>query len=393
MPTMTAASPDLHIGLMSGTSLDGVDAVLVDFAAGSAAPGALPLQVRAHDWRPFPPALREQLLALNQPGANELHRAAQAAHALAGLYAEGVDAVLRAAGVAPDAVRSIGAHGQTVRHQPRPGEGASPYTWQLNAPAVLAERCGIDVIADFRSRDLAAGGQGAPLVPAVHQALFARPDHAMAVLNIGGFANVTLLPPTGQAGAVVRAFDCGPGNVLLDGWIARHLGQDYDRGGAWAASGRVLPGLLDRLLADPYFHRPPPKSTGRDDFHLAWLDAHLAPAPGAAAPAASPADVQATLAELTARSCADAVRAHGPDSRQLVVCGGGALNGHLMRRLAALLPGVAVRSSADAGLPPTQVEAVAFAWLARAHLRGDSGNLPDATGAVGPRILGARYPR
>jgi anhydro-N-acetylmuramic acid kinase len=257
------------------------------------------------------------------------------------------------------------------------------YTLQINNPALLAEWTGVDVVADFRTRDLAAGGQGAPLVPAFHQALFARDDEAVAVLNIGGISNLSLLP----AGAgTVLGFDCGPGNALLDHWCQSHRGQPFDRAGQWAASGKVLPQLLEQLLRDPYFGMAPPKSTGRDRFHPNWLAANLGTSK------ADPADVQATLAELTVRVCAADMRRHGDDCRTLIVCGGGALNDHLMARLSALLPGVEVVSSAERGLPPQQVEAAAFAWLARSTLRREPGNLASVTGARGARVLGAIHP-
>ncbi len=363
-----------YVGLMSGTSLDGVDALLADFDSPSGP------TVLGHRHVALPAALRAELLALNRSGADELHRAALAANALARLYADAVTGLLDDCRRSPHEVRAIGAHGQTVRH--RPGEfDRCGYTVQLLNGALLAERCGIDVVCDFRSRDLAAGGQGAPLVPAFHAALFHRPGVAQAALNLGGMANLTLLHAQGAVGG----FDCGPGNVLLDLWAQRHLGRDFDADGAWAATGRVDAALLERLLAEPFFARAPPKSTGRDLFDAAWLDRRLDPA-------LAPADVQSTLAELTARAAADALRRHLPQAQRLLVCGGGALNAHLMRRLAALLPAVAVESTAAAGLPPLQVEAAAFAWLARAFVERRPGNRPEVTGAAGPRILGALYP-
>lgn len=367
-----------YIGLMSGTSLDGVDAVLAhDTGRGTAA-----VRASAHASLPMPDALRGELLALNQAGANELHRAALAANAISELYADAVTHLVRQAGVAAADVAAIGAHGQTVRHRPREFDGTG-YTLQLLNGALLAERTGIDVVCDFRSRDVAAGGEGAPLVPAFHAACFAQPGTDVAVLNIGGIANLTLL----RAGGEVQGFDCGPGNVLMDLWCRRHRDTAYDSGGMWAAGGHVDAGLLSRLLAEPFFERMPPKSTGRDLFDAAWLDTMLAPA------TTSTQDVMATLAELTARVAVDAVRRHAPQTRSLLVCGGGAYNGHLMSRLRQLLgPGSTVCSSADAGVPPEQVEALAFAWLARAHLARVCGNVPAVTGAQGPRVLGALYP-
>ena len=377
----------LYIGLMSGTSLDGVDGVLADFSAQSP-------RVLAHASRAFPPALRQSFLDLNTPGDDELHRAALAGNGLARVYAEVVQALLQEAGVPASAVRAIGAHGQTVRHRPGEFDGTG-YTLQVNQPALLAELTGIAVSADFRSRDVAAGGQGAPLAPLFHRAWFGQPGQGLALLNLGGMANLTVL----RADGGFTGFDCGPGNVLMDGWCQRHRGQPFDADGAWAASGRVLPGLLTTLRAEPFFQKQPPKSTGRDLFHLDWLDGHLAAAsigghaPGE--PAAGPtvaADVQATLAELTASTCADDLRRHGAGATTLVVCGGGALNRHLMARLAALLPGVAVRSSADLGLPPLQVEATAFAWLAWQLVQGQPLPLQSTTGARGARVLGCLYP-
>jgi anhydro-N-acetylmuramic acid kinase len=368
----------LYVGLMSGTSLDGVDAVLVDWARDDAPA----LAVRAHVHQPFDAALRAELLALNTPGPDELERGARAAMALARVYADAVDAALARAGVASASVRAAGAHGQTVRHRPDAVGGG--YSIQLFNGAVLAERCGIDVVCDLRSRDLAAGGQGAPLVPAFHADLFAQRGEARAVLNIGGIANLTLLHADGHVGG----FDCGPGNVLMDLWSTEQRGVPYDDGGRWAASGCVDAALLQAMLRDPYFGRQPPKSTGRDLFHRPWLEARLSELGGT--PAA--ADVQATLAELTARTAADALRVHLPTARGLWVCGGGALNQHLMARLAALLPNVQLAASDALGLPAQQVEAVAFAWLAREFVARRPANRSDVTGAAGSRVLGCLYP-
>ena len=366
--------PAIYIGLMSGTSLDGVDAVLADLSDG--------ISVRAHQHRPFAPALRAELLALNRCGANELHRSALAGNALARAYADAVHAVLREAGLGPQAVTAIGAHGQTVRH--RPGEfDACGYTIQVLNAALLAELCAIAIVADLRSRDLAAGGQGAPLVPAFHRALFARQGVTIGVLNLGGIANLTVL---GADGATI-GFDCGPANALMDHWCERHRGMAFDAAGAWAARGRVDDPLLEAMLADAFFAKLPPKSTGRDRFNPEWLAAHLQ-----AAPAATPQDVQATLAELTARTASSALMRHAPGARELLVCGGGALNAHLMARLGALLPTCSVLPTDARGLPALQVEATAFAWLAKAHCEHRPGNLPSVTGAAGPRVLGAFYP-
>lgn len=363
----------LYIGLMSGTSLDGVDGVVADVTDSRVA-------VHRHEHRPFGADLRRELLALNRPGPDELHRAALAANAVSHAYAGVVAALLRSAGLERPAIAAVGAHGQTVRHRPQ-AFGGTGYTVQLLNGALLAERCGIDVIADFRSRDVAAGGQGAPLVPAFHARCFAQPGQDVAVLNLGGIANLTLLPATGP----VRGFDCGPANALMDGWCQQHQGRPFDEDGRWAAGGRVDRALLAVLMAEPFFALPPPKSTGRDLFNAEWLAARL-PA------SAGPRDVMATLAELTARAAADALQREAPTTARLVVCGGGAFNAHLMSRLAALLPGTQVQGSALTGIPPDQVEALAFAWLAWAFGERRAGNLVEVTGAAGPRVLGALYP-
>jgi len=375
----------LFAGLMSGTSLDGVDAVLADWPA---PPGAPP-RTHAFVHLPMPAALREELLRLNAEGPGELHRATLAANALAGLYAQAVQALLHQGGVAPREVRALGAHGQTVRHRPGEFDGTG-YTLQLLNGALLAERTGIDVVCDLRSRDVAAGGQGAPLVPAFHAEVFTAAEGA-AVLNIGGIANLTLLPRPGEG--PVTGFDCGPGNLLMDLWSERCLGARFDEDGRFAASGRVHEGLLQHCLREPFFHRPPPKSTGRDLFDARWLDCRLAAAAADGAPPIAPADVMATLAELTAAAACEALARHGAGPAQLRVCGGGAFNAHLMRRLAARAgPRVQVSSTAEGGISPEHVEALAFAWLARAFVERRPGNLPAVTGAAGPRPLGALYP-
>jgi anhydro-N-acetylmuramic acid kinase len=385
----------LTIGLMSGTSLDGIDGVLVDWDSPPAAvpTGPTPPTPAAHPrtlafaHAAFAPALRAELLALNRPGDDELHRAALAANALAEAYAAVVARLLQASGRGADEVAAVGAHGQTVRHRPGEFDG-SGYTVQLLNAALLAERCGIDVVADLRSADVAAGGQGAPLVPAFHARIFATPGEDVAVLNLGGIANLTLLP----AGGAVNGFDCGPANVLMDGWCQQHLGQPFDRDGAWAAGGRIDAALLARCLQEPFFDRAPPKSTGRDLFDADWLAQRLALQPaGPGAAAIDPVDVMATLCELTAVAAAQALRRHQPDTRRLHVCGGGALNAHLMRRLQAHLADVDVASTAVLGWPPEHVEALAFAWLARSRLARQPGNLPMVTGARGPRVLGALH--
>jgi len=370
-PSTTNAQ--LYIGLMSGTSVDGVDGVLVRLGDG-AAPAVL-----ASASLPMPADLRRELLALNQSGDDELARAALAANALARLYAQAVAALLQQAGVAAGDVTAIGAHGQTVRHRPDLG-----YTVQLNAPAVLAELAGIDVVADFRSRDVAAGGQGAPLVPPFHAAIFGAPQ-GRAVLNLGGIANVTLLEP----GHAPRGFDTGPANVLLDGWCQRHLGRPYDADGRWAATGQVLAPLLEQMLAsEPWFALPPPKSTGRDLFNMQWLDDRLAAFDG---PKPAPQDVQATLQRLTARTVANAVDAAAAGTQDVFVCGGGARNPGLMRELAYCLQRP-VHATDALGVPAQEVEALAFAWLAQAFVQRRPAGLPAVTGARGPRILGALYP-
>jgi len=367
--------PDFYIGLMSGTSLDGVDGVLADFSPSTP-------RVINHASAPFPAELRAELLALNSPGADELHRAALAGNTLIRLYAQVVGELLERASVPASAVQAIGAHGQTVRHRPQEFDGTG-YTLQLCQPALLAELTAIDVVADFRSRDVAAGGQGAPLAPFFHRSLFARPGESVGVLNIGGISNLTLLRADGS----MLGFDCGPGNSLMDGWCARHTGQAYDAQGAWAGGGQLLPDLLAMLLAEPYFGKAPPKSTGRDLFSLGWLENRLR-----VFGKAEPIDIQATLAEVTARVCSDDVLRHEPGLRRLIICGGGALNAHLISRLRHLLPGVEVESSARWGLPPLQVEATAFAWLARKTVHREKLALQSITGAKGARVLGCVYP-
>ena len=369
---------ELYVGLMSGTSLDGVDGVLVDLARGQ----SKPLTVLKHVHQGFDATLVIELLALNRPGHDELHRAALAGNALARIYAEVMAGLLAAAGTSPEQVRAVGVHGQTVRHRPREFDGTG-YTLQLGNAALLAELGGVDVVADLRSRDVAAGGHGAPLVPAFHRAVFGRQGMTVAVLNIGGIGNLTAL----HADGTVSGFDCGPGNALLDHWCKAHTGQAFDKGGAWAASGTVIDSLLASMLGEPYFSLPPPKSTGRDLFHPEWLARHLSQHASALAH-----DVQATLAELTASVSAIAVQQHAGSAQEVLVCGGGALNSHLMERLAARLPTMSVLPTDACGLPAMQVEACAFAWLAQAFCHEECANLEVVTGASGPRRLGALYP-
>jgi anhydro-N-acetylmuramic acid kinase len=367
------ARRELFAGVMSGTSLDGVDAVLADFAAGKGA-------ILAATHIDFPSELRRELLALQAAGDNEIVRAARAANGLADLYAHALRSVCRAAAVPEHDVVAAGVHGQTVRHRPHEG-----WTLQLNNPARVAERAYMTVVADFRARDIAAGGQGAPLVPAFHAAMFRVPDRHRVIANLGGIANITDLPVRGE----VRGFDTGPANVLLDLWSTRQRGAAFDADGAWAASGVVDAALLAALLSEPYFALPPPKSTGRDLFDSDWIDRAL----GTAGWRGRPENVQATLAALTARTLADAVRAHCPDAAELLACGGGAHNRDLMARIAAELPAVRVATTDSAGVAGDHVEALAFAWLARETLAGRPGNLPAVTGAAGPRVLGAIHPR
>ena len=363
------AERDLYVGLMSGTSLDGVDAALVEFASGRPA-------LVSSAYLPLPAALKAELHALQAPGPNELDRAAMAGNALSRVYAEAVATLLKQARVTPAAIRACGCHGQTIRHCPDAG-----YTLQIGNPALLAELTDISVIADFRSRDIAAGGQGAPLVPAFHAAVFGSDSTHRAILNIGGIANLSDLPPQGM----VTGFDTGPGNVLLDLWAQRHLGKEHDDAGAWAQSGSVLDQALAAMLAEPYFARRPPKSCGRDLFNAGWLE-KFSPQQAAAQ------DIQATLAELSARSIADAVKRHCTNASELYVCGGGAHNLDLLARLRKNLSQCTVGTTAKLGIDPDWVEAIAFAWLAKQSLDGRPGNLPAVTGAKGERVLGAIYP-
>lgn len=371
----SAVSDDaLFLGLMSGTSADGIDAALVRFGHD----GNPQLQLgRTYAWAP---QQRAALIALGEGGdIASLDALGQLDAEVAIAFAEAALRLLDDAGVAPAAVRAIGSHGQTVRHRPL----ANPaFTWQLGDGNRIAELTGIATVCDFRRRDVAAGGHGAPLMPAFHAAMLGAAHEDRAVLNLGGIGNLTLLPAHGA----VRGFDTGPANALLDAWCQRHRGQPYDAGGAFAASGAVDADLLQRLLADPWFALPPPKSTGREQFHLRWLEACLD------TPAPAPASVQATLLELTAATVADALLAQQPATRQLLVCGGGVHNPLLLARLQARLPGVQVQSTQAQGLDPDYIEAMGFAWLARQTLAGLPGNLPSVSGARGPRILGAIHP-
>ena len=366
------SSRERYAGVMSGTSLDGIDAVVADFAPG----GARVCETLGAAHLPFPRALRAALASLQASGADELARAADATVHLADLYAEAILAACASASIAPRDLVAAGVHGQTVRHRPAAG-----WTIQLNDGARVAERAGVTVVTGFRERDVAAGGQGAPLVPAFHAALFGDATRHRVVVNVGGIANVTDLPPGGE----VRGFDTGPGNVLCDLWHAQHREGPFDADGAWAACGRPVATLLDAMLGDPYFAQRPPKSTGRDRFHSGWLDEHVAKG----APGAAPPDVQATLVALTARTIADAVRACAHDGVEVLVCGGGARNATLMRALAQELAPRTVARTSDHGVAVEHVEALAFAWLAREALAGRPGNLPAVTGASGPRVLGA----
>ncbi|MFP4137488.1 MAG: anhydro-N-acetylmuramic acid kinase [Halomonas sp.] len=378
----------LTIGLMSGTSLDGIDAALVEIAEETGAPRLLACHAE-----PMPAALRERLWALCHADEARFADLAVAEEAFCHLQAEAVAALLAESGNPRGAVAAIGSHGQTVEHAPygHPGggdAGGPAYTLQLDNPSRLAELTSIAVVADFRRRDLAAGGQAAPLAPAFHQALFRATGQWRLVLNLGGFANLTLLPPLEDPREPL-GFDSGPANALLDAWHARHRGGAFDADGAWAASGRVDEVLLARLLEEPFFHRPPPRSTGRELFHLDWLAARLGGEE-------RPADVQATLAELTATSVALAVemareRLEAPPPGRLIPCGGGAHNRDLLARLARRLPEARLADAAEWGWPADWLEAGAFAWLAYRRLAGLPGNLPSVTGAAGPRVLGGLY--
>ena len=364
------------IGLISGTSMDGIDAALVRLD--TAAP---PVLLASHS-HPLPAGLRERLLALAHGEDDRLEPLARLDVAVGREFAAAALALLETAGQPPEDIAAIGSHGQTVRHLP---EGEHPTTVQIGDPNILAERTGITTVADFRRRDMAAGGQGAPLVPAFHAAVLRDPNVERTVVNIGGIANVTILPA--NPARPVLGFDTGPGNVLMDTWAGRHLGHSFDAGGQWAASGTVIAELLAAWRADPYFGREPPKSTGREHFNPDWL--------AGSRPALDrfdPADVQASLCELTASTIAEAVNSHAAATRELLVCGGGAHNTELMARLARALPDCRVESTAGFGLDPDWVEAMAFAWLARQTLAGRPGNLPDVTGARHAVVLGGIYP-
>ncbi len=365
----------LYIGVMTGTSLDGLDAVLADFSETSP-------KVMASVSVDYPAALRSEMLALqagsNGLGVNELHRSQVASIALSALHSEAIAALLAKADIKPQQVAAIGVHGQTVRHAPN---AAVPYTVQLINASHIAERTGCTVVSDFRARDIAAGGQGAPLVPAFHAALCSASPKPVALVNIGGFANVSLL----QADGSVQGFDTGPGNVLMDAWAQQHTGQPYDASGAWAATGTVDEALLTRLLAHPYFTQALPKSTGREAFDLNWLTRCMEGLNLASV------DVQTTLCALTASTIAHAVQQHQTQCQGLYVCGGGAHNNHLMAQIQAALPCV-VRSTDALGVAPQHMEALAFAWLARQCMLGLPSNVPSVTGAIGLRVLGSISP-
>ncbi|MBV6811998.1 anhydro-N-acetylmuramic acid kinase [Xanthomonas campestris pv. pennamericanum] len=366
----------LYLGLMSGTSADGIDAALVRFADAT----HRRCELVAGTTVAWEPQLRETLVALGQGAETVAIDALGQLDAQVGLaFAAAANRLIGDSGVERRQIRAIGSHGQTIRHRPN----ANPaFTWQIGDASRIAEHTGITTVADFRRRDVAAGGQGAPLMPAFHLAMLGAGDEDRAVLNLGGIGNLTLIPRHGA----VLGFDTGPANALLDSWCQRHHGTPFDAEGAFAASGRVDAALLQALLADPWFALPPPKSTGREQFHLDWAVQAMGSA------RLDAADVQATLLELTAASVADALLRLQPTTRRVLVCGGGVRNPVLLARLAARLPGMVVESSARYGLDPDYLEAMGFAWLAAELLAGRAANLPAVTGAAGPRLSGAIYP-
>jgi anhydro-N-acetylmuramic acid kinase len=365
-------TPEFYIGLMSGTSLDGIDAALVRFVDDR------PELIATH-YHPYPSDLAEALRALCYVDMVSLRGLGEMDARLGWLFGECVARLLTDAGVAREGVTAIGSHGQTVFHHPG---GEHAFSLQIGDPNRIAQTTGMVTVADFRRRDIAAGGQGAPLVPAFHRAFFQSRDEHRVVVNLGGIANLTVLPRAGTA--PVFGFDSGPGNTLMDAWASEHLGTARDDGGAWARGGRVDDVLLDRLLADAYFAKAPPKSTGQEHFSRAWLGGLLAGAERAAV------DVQATLCELTAVSVIESVRRHAPEAEHLLLCGGGVHNAYLRERIERLAP-CPVAATDAFGLHPDWVEAVAFAWLARQTMQGLPGNLPEVTGARGPVILGGTY--
>lgn len=366
---------DYYVGLISGTSVDSVDAVLAEIDEDRC-------EVLATHSQPYPEAVRDDLQQIIQnPGTLNVDDLGELDTEAAQVFAEAALTLLESAGIHPAKVRAIGSHGQTVRHCP---DGESPFSIQIADPNRIAAETGITTIADFRRRDMALGGQGAPLVPGFHHCMFYSPDEHRVVLNIGGIANITVLSAEGE----VFGFDTGPGNSLMDRWSRRHIDQDFDRDGQWARQGRPIPELLARFLADRYFRRVPPKSTGRERFNMRWLEQFLSELD----PSPDKTDVQASLLELTARSIADAIERHAPDGRRILVCGGGIHNPVLMERLIDLLAGRAVESTADHGIDPDWVEGAAFAWLAARTVHGQPGNLPAVTGAREAAVLGAIFP-
>jgi anhydro-N-acetylmuramic acid kinase len=373
----------LFIGLMSGTSLDGVDVALVEFNTFNN-PHRPPHVIQTH-FVPYPPALRAQILALQHPTDNELEITALAGNQLARLYANAVNALLTKQALSSSNISAIGCHGQTIRHQPGFKDGTG-FTLQIGNAALLSELTGITVVSDFRSRDIAAGGQGAPLVPAFHQAVFSHPQKNRILVNIGGIANLTYLPKTDDVLNAVIGFDSGPGNMLMDYWTKLHLNQDYDTNGQWAATGLVLDRLLADMLAEPYFALPPPKSTGRDLFHAGWLKQHLL------YPHLRPQDVARTLVELTAETIFQAIVNTSLAVDEVYLCGGGAHNTLLTARLKDKLGNIPLTTTEALGMGVDWVEAIAFAWLAKQTLEGKTSSLPEVTGAKGARILGAIYP-
>ena len=370
----------LFIGLMSGTSLDGVDAALVEFNDSGFNGNGLNHKEQAHvlhtHFLPYPSSLRSELLALHHPTENELETTAILANTLARLYAAAVTQMLDSAKISPAAIAAIGCHGQTIRHRPELG-----FTMQIGNAALLAELTGITVISDFRSRDVAAGGQGAPLVPAFHKAVFSDAKNNRAIINIGGIANITYLASSGET----FGFDSGPGNMLLDAWIKRHLNLAYDDNGNWAKTGNIIAPLLSSMLEDSYFSLPPPKSTGRDLFNIQWLDSHLSDKNY------PPNDVARTLLTLTAYSISKALAEHCGTIDEVYLCGGGAKNSLLCSELKNLLSNIKVADLDELGIDVNWAEAIAFAWLAKQCLNQKTANLAEVTGAKGPRILGAIY--